>query len=61
MQHHRVDRVGLLQLKQELLHRLDGVVATQVDHHLLDLQWAPTEWYKNTQVSTLAELLSWHL
>lgn len=38
MQDHRVDWVSLLQLKQELLHRLDGVVATQVDHHLLDLK-----------------------
>lgn len=37
MQDHRVDGVGLLQLKQELLHSLNGVVATQIDHHLLDL------------------------
>lgn len=38
MQDHRVDWVRLLQLKQELLHRLDGVVATHVDHHFLDLK-----------------------
>lgn len=38
MQNHRVDRVGLLQLKQELLHGLDGVIATHVNHHLLNLQ-----------------------
>lgn len=38
MQHHRVDRVSLLQLKNELLHSLDGVVATQVNHHLFDLK-----------------------
>lgn len=38
VQDHRVDWVSLLQLKQELLHSLDGVVATQVDHHLLDLK-----------------------
>lgn len=37
MQDHRIDRVSLLQLEQELLHSLDGVVATQVDHHLLNL------------------------
>lgn len=37
VQNHGVDRVGLLQLKQELLHGLDGVVATHVDHHLLYL------------------------
>lgn len=34
---HWIDRVRLLQLKQELLHRLDSVVAAQVDHYLLDL------------------------
>ena len=38
MQDHGVDRVSLLQLKQEFLHSLDRVVATQVDHHLLDLK-----------------------
>lgn len=38
MQNHGVDRVGLLQLEQKLLHRLDGVVATQVDHHLFNLK-----------------------
>lgn len=38
MQDHGVNGVSLLQLKQELLHCLDGVVATQVDHHLLDLK-----------------------
>lgn len=38
VQNHRVDRVGLLQLKQELLHSLDGVIATHVNHHLLNLQ-----------------------
>lgn len=42
VQHHRVDRVSLLQLKQELLHGLDGVVATQVDHHLLNLKQTQT-------------------
>lgn len=36
--YHRVDRVCLLQLKQQLLHGLNGVVTTQVDHYLLDLE-----------------------
>lgn len=39
MQDDGVHRVRLLQLKQQLLHRLDGVVATQVDHHLLYLKY----------------------
>lgn len=38
MDHHGVDRVSLLQLKQQLFHRLGGVVPTQVDHHLLYLK-----------------------
>ena len=38
MQDHGVDGVGLLQLKQQLLHGLDGVVPTEVDHHLLNLR-----------------------
>lgn len=42
MQHHGVDRVSLLQLKQELLHSLDGVVATQVDDHFLYLKHVQT-------------------
>lgn len=54
MQHHRVDGVGLLQLKQELLHRLDGVVAAQIDHHLLDLSWVQTEF---TMTGTIRKIL----
>lgn len=42
MQDHRVDWVSLLQLKQELLHSLDGVVTAQVDHHLLYLKQIQT-------------------
>lgn len=38
MQHHRVNRVSLLKFKQQLLHGLDGVVTTQVDHYLLNLE-----------------------
>lgn len=38
VQDHGVNWVGLLQLKQKLLHRLDGVVATQVDDHLFNLK-----------------------
>lgn len=36
--HHGVDRVSLLELKQELFHCLAGVVPTQIDHHLLNLR-----------------------
>lgn len=42
VQYHRVDWVGLLELKQELLHGLNGVVATQVNHHLLNLKQIQT-------------------
>lgn len=37
MQHHRIDRLSLVKFKNELLHCLDGVVATEVNHYLLDL------------------------
>lgn len=33
-----VHRLRLLQLRQQLLHGLDGVVPAQVDRHLLDLR-----------------------
>lgn len=48
MQDHGVDRIGLLQLEQELLHSLDGVVAAQVDHHLFDLETYTNERFKLT-------------
>jgi hypothetical protein len=48
--YHRVDRVCLLQLKQQLLHGLNGVVTTQVDHHLLDLEH--TRKQEHTQART---------
>lgn len=37
MDHHRVDRVSLLKLKQQLLHSLGRVVPTKVHRHLLNL------------------------
>lgn len=37
MHNNRVDGVRLLELIKKLLHGLNGVVSTQVDHHLLNL------------------------
>lgn len=53
MQDHGVDRISLLQLEQELLHSLDGIVAAQVDHHLFDL-----ETYTNAHSSVYFQFLS---
>lgn len=38
MQHYRVNRVSLLKFKQQLLHGLNGVVTTQIDHYFLNLE-----------------------
>lgn len=52
MQDHRVDWVSLLQLKQELLHSLNGVVATQIDHHFLDLKQISAEFNMIVTITT---------
>jgi len=33
--HNRVHRIGLLEFIKQLLHGLNSVVTTQIDHHLL--------------------------
>lgn len=38
MQHYRVHRVSLLKFKQQLLHGLNRVVTTQIDHYFLYLE-----------------------
>lgn len=38
MQHYRINRVSLLKFEQELLHGLNGVVTTQIDHYFLNLE-----------------------
>ncbi len=37
MHHYGVHGICLLKFIKQLLHGLNGVVATQVDHHLLNL------------------------
>lgn len=56
MQHDRVNRVGLLKFKQQLLHGLNGVVTAQIDHYFLNLETYRKHRLIRPEYSTLRSL-----